>query len=80
MVSFQSSAVDLAVTFTGDAVSPTVSAFLPSNAGLFLSSFNFRLSTIVSIVPPSVLVMPDPSATISSSNINHDFFAVNVFP
>ncbi|MDZ5034097.1 hypothetical protein GNF81_15345 [Clostridium perfringens] len=40
-----------------------------------LSDFSFLLSTIVSIFLPSVLFIPAPRATISSSNINHDFLA-----
>src|SRR5664280_713764 len=37
---------------------------------------SFRFSTMVSMVRLLVQVIPAPRQTISSSNMNHDFFAV----
>ena len=42
------------------------------------SSVSFRFSTTVSTGTPSVLVIPAPRQTISSSNINQPFLAVSV--
>ena len=66
IVSVQPSAVDLAVPFTVKALSPVL---------LIL-----RCSTVVSMGRESVLVMPAPRQTISSSNMNQDFFPVRVTP